>query len=642
MNRQDRSRPVGARRTRRPVAAVSRTAGFAFRHRTGNIIIFLVLAVAAIQLFTLQGPRAAGLRAEASGQLKVTETEKALRGTIVDRAGNKLAFTIEARALTFQPKKIREQLNKAWEKSKAILDDPGKSDADKAAAAKIRSVEPERRLQDIANGVSAKLGNKPDAKSLLKKIRSDDTFAYLARSVDPGIAAEITKEFPEVGAERQDIRQYPGGSLAANIVGSIDWEGYGLLGLEDSLDSALAGKDGSLTYDRGSDGAVIPGSYRDRHNAVNGSTVELTLDNDIQFYVQQQVQQARDLSEARSVSAVVLDSKTGEVLAMANDNTFDPSQNLGKQGNREMGNLSVSSPFEPGSVNKVITASAVIENDLSNPDEVLQVPGSINMGGVTVRDAWPHGTVPFTTTGVFGKSSNVGTLMLAQRVGPERFMDLVDKFGLGQRTGVGLPGESAGIVPPIEQWSGSTFSNLPIGQGLSMTLLQMSGMYQAIANDGVRIPPRIVKSITAPDGSRKEEPRPAPVQVVNAGTARTVRNMLRAVLQPDARQIQNGTGASGAVDGYQLSGKTGTAQQINPACGCYFDDVYWITFAGIATTDDPRYVIGIEMNAPKRGSDGSPHMTAAPLFHNIASWLMRRENVPLSPDPGPPLILQAT
>ncbi|NGX07683.1 cell division protein FtsI [Mycobacteroides franklinii] len=600
------------------------------------------MAVAAIQLFTLQGPRAAGLRAEASGQLKVTETEKALRGTIVDRAGNKLAFTIEARALTFQPKKIREQLNKAWEKSQEILNDPGKSDAAKAAAKKIRSVDPEQRLQDIAAGVSAKLGNKPDAKSLLKKIRSDESFVYLARSVDPAIATAITKEFQEVGAERQDIRQYPGGSLAANIVGSIDWEGYGLLGLEDSLDSSLAGKDGSLTYDRGSDGAVIPGSYRDRHNAVNGSTVELTLDNDIQFYVQQQVQQARDLSDARSVSAVVLDSKTGEVLAMANDNTFDPSQNLGKQGNREMGNPSVSSPFEPGSVNKVITASAVIENDLSNPDEVLQVPGSINMGGVTVRDAWPHGTVPFTTTGVFGKSSNVGTLMLAQRVGPERFMDLVDKFGLGQRTGVGLPGESAGIVPPIEQWSGSTFSNLPIGQGLSMTLLQMTGMYQAIANDGVRVPPRIVKSITASDGTRKEEPRPEPVQVVNAGTARTVRNMLRAVLQPDARQIQNGTGASGAVDGYQLSGKTGTAQQINPACGCYFDDVYWITFAGIATTDDPRYVVGIEMNAPKRGSDGSSHMTAAPLFHNIASWLMRRENVPLSPDPGPPLILQAT
>lgn len=621
---------------------MSRTAGFAFRHRTGNIIIFLTLAVVALQLFTLQGPRAAGLRAEASGQLKVTETEKALRGTIVDRVGNKLAFTIEARALTFQPKKIREQLKKSWEESLKILQDPGKSDAVKAAAAKTRAVDPERRLQDIAAGVSAKLGNKPDAKSLLKKIRSDDTFAYLARSVDPAIAAEIVKEFPEVGAERQDIRQYPGGSLAANIVGSIDWEGYGLLGLEDSLDSALAGKDGSQTYDRGSDGAVIPGSYRDRHNAVNGSTVELTLDNDIQFYVQQQVQQAKDLSEARTVSAVVLDSKTGEVLAMANDNTFDPSQNLGKQGNREMGNLSVSSPFEPGSVNKVITASAVIENDLSNPDEVLQVPGSINMGGVTVRDAWPHGTVPFTTTGVFGKSSNVGTLMLAQRVGPERFMDLVDKFGLGQRTGVGLPGESSGIVPPIEQWSGSTFSNLPIGQGLSMTLLQMTGMYQAIANDGVRMPPRIVKSITAPDGTRKEEPRPEPVQVVNAGTARTVRNMLRAVLQPDARQIQNGTGASGAVEGYQLSGKTGTAQQINPACGCYFDDVYWITFAGIATTDDPRYVIGIEMNAPKRGSDGSPHMTAAPLFHNIASWLMRRQNVPLSPDPGPPLILQAT
>jgi cell division protein FtsI (penicillin-binding protein 3) len=617
-------RSARARRTRKPVTDSGlRSASFVFRHRAGNAVIFIVLIVAAAQLFNLQVPLAAGLRAEAAGQLKVTDVDKAVRGSIVDRNNDKLAFTIEARALTFQPVKVRKQLADARAKS---------SDAP----------DPDARLRDIATEVATRLNNKPDAKTVLKKLKSNETFVYLARAVDPAVAEAISKKFPEVGSERQDLRQYPGGSLAANVVGGIDWDGHGLLGLEDSMDAKLAGTDGSVTYDRGSDGVVIPGSYRNRHTAVNGSTVQLTLDDDIQFYVQQQVQQAKDASGAGNLSAVVLDAKTGEVLAMSNDNTFDPSQDIGRQTGKQLGNPAVSSPFEPGSVNKIVTASSVIEFGLSNPDEVLQVPGSIDMGGVTVNDAWQHGVMPYTTTGIFGKSSNVGTLMLAQRIGPDRYADMLQKFGLGQRTDVGLPGESEGLVPPIDQWSGSTFSNLPIGQGLSMTLLQMTGMYQAIANDGVRIPPRIVKATIAPDGTRTEAPHPDGVRVVSPQTAQTVRNMLRAVLQRDPMGYQQGTGSTGAVEGYQLSGKTGTAQQINPACGCYFSDVYWITFAGMVTTDDPRYVIGIMADNPHRTADGQPGTTMAPLFHNIASWLLQRENVPLSPDPGPPLTLQAT
>lgn len=582
-----------------------------------------VLVIAAVQLFTLQVPRAAGLRAEAASQLKVTDVNPAMRGSIIDRNDDKLAFTIEAKALTFQPVRIRKQLAEAKAKSAEAPD-------------------PDQRLSDIAKAVASRLDNRPDFKTVLKKLRSNETFVYLARAVDPAVAGAIMDEFPEVGAERQDLRQYPGGSLAANIVGGIDWDGHGLLGLEDSLDAVLAGSDGSVTYDRGSDGVVIPGSYRNRHDAVNGSTVQLTLDDDIQYYVQQQVQQAKNASGAKNVSAVVLDAKTGEVLAMSNDNTFDPSQDIGRQESRQMGNLPVSSPFEPGSVNKIITAATAIELGLTNPEEVLQVPGSIDMGGVTVGDAWNHGVMPYTTTGVFGKSSNVGTLMLAQRIGPERFYDMVRKFGLGQRTGVGLPGESSGLVPPIDQWSGSSFSNLPIGQGLSMTLLQMTGMYQAIANDGVRIPPRIIKSTIASDGSRTDEPRPEGVRVVSPETARTVRNMFRAIVQRDPMGVQQGTGPQAAVEGYQIAGKTGTAQQINPACGCYYNDVYWITFAGMAPADDPRYVVGIMMDAPHRAADGSPGSSAAPLFHNIASWLLQRHNVPLSADPGPRLTLQAT
>ena len=619
----NQGRSARSRRTRQVTETGLRSASFVFRHRAGNAVIFLLLIVAAAQLFNLQVPRAAGLRAEAAGQLKVTDVDKAVRGSIVDRNSDKLAFTIEARALTFQPVKIRKQLAEAKAKTPEAPD-------------------PERRLREIAREVASRLNNKPDAKTVLKKLRSKENFVYLARAVDPAVADAIVTKFPEVGAERQDLRQYPGGSLAANVVGGIDWDGHGLLGLEDSLDSVLAGTDGSVTYDRGSDGVVIPGSYRNRHNAVNGSTVVLTLDDDIQFYVQQQVQQAKNLSGAHNVSAVVLDAKSGEVLAMANDNTFDPSQNIGRQEDRQLGNLAVSSPFEPGSVNKIVTAASVIEFGLSNPDEVLSVPGSINMGGITVGDAWKHDVMPYTTTGIFGKSSNVGTLMLAQRVGPERYADMLRRFGLGQRTGVGLPGESAGLVPPIDQWSGSTFSNLPIGQGLSMTLLQMTGMYQTIANDGVRVPPRIAKATIAPDGTRTDEPRPDGVRVVSPQTAQTVRGMLRAVVQRDPMGAQQGTGPAAAVEGYQIAGKTGTAQQINPACGCYYSDVYWITFAGMATVDDPRYVVGIMMDNPRRAADGTPGSSAAPLFHNITSWLLQRQNVPLSPDPGPPLTLQAT
>lgn len=610
------------RRTRPATELGLRSASFVFRHRTGNAVIFLVLALAAAQLFYLQVPRASGLRAEAAGQLKVTDVQQAMRGDIIDRTGDKLAFTIEARALTFQPIKVGKQLEEAKKKNPAAPD-------------------PQHRLQEIAKEIAGRLGNKPDAATLLKKLRSNETFVYLARAVEPALAEAITEKCPEVGSERQDLRQYPGGSLAANIIGGIDWDGHGLLGLEDSMDAVLAGTDGSITYDRGSDGVVIPGSYRNRHRAVNGSTIQLTLDDDIQFHVQQQVQQAKNVSGARNVSAVVLDAKSGEVLAMAGDNTFDPSQDIGRQEDRQLGNPAVSTPFEPGSVNKIITAASVIEYGLSNPDEVLQVPGSINIADVTVSDAWEHGVAPYTTTGIFGKSSNVGTLMLAQRVGPERWFQMLEKFGLGQRTGVALPGESAGVVPPVDQWSGSSFANLPIGQGLSMTLLQMAGMYQAIANDGLRIPPRIIKATIAPDGTRTEEPRPEGVRVVSEQTAATVRNMLRSVVQRDPTGVQQGTGWQAAVDGYQIAGKTGTAQQINSACGCYYDDVYWITFAGIAPADNPRYVIGLMLDNPHRAADGSPGTSGAPLFHDIAAWLLQRHNVPLSPDPGPPLLLQA-
>jgi cell division protein FtsI (penicillin-binding protein 3) len=241
-------------------------------------------------------------------------------------------------------------------------------------------------------------------------------------------------------------------------------------------------------------------------------------------------------------------------------------------------------------------------------------------------------------TGVFAKSSNVGTLLAAQEVGKERYAEMLQKFGLGRRTQSGVPAEEAGVVPPLNQWSGSTFGNLPIGQGLSMTLLQMTGMYQAIANDGVRIPPRLIRAEIGEEGARSEKQRPEGVRVVSKETAKTVRDMFRSVTQSDPRDAnQNGTGKQAAMPGYQIAGKTGTAQQIDPTCKCYSQSQYWITFAGILPADNPRYVVGIMLDAP-HGTQFSG--SAAPLFHDIATFLTQRFQVPMSAEQTPYVQLQ--
>jgi len=261
------------------------------------------------------------------------------------------------------------------------------------------------------------------------------------------------------------------------------------------------------------------------------------------------------------------------------------------------------------------------------------------MAGVTVRDAWDHGNVNYTTTGIFGKSSNVGTLMIAQLVGEDTYAQYLDKFGIGKPTGIELPTESAGLLPAREQWSGGTFANLPIGQGMSWTLLQMASVYQAIANGGERIEPRIIDSVTAPDGTVIDQPEPARTRVVSKHTAATVLDMFQAVTQSDPTGVNRGTAPDAAIPGYQVSGKTGTAQQVDPVTHAYSNSDYWITFAGIAPSNDPRFVIALMLDDPERGVHGGGGQTAAPLFKDIASWLIERDNVTPVP-PGEPHVLQ--
>lgn len=590
------------------------------------LIVVVVIAMVA-RLMWVQLIAAPDLATQAQLQRTAVITEPAHRGTITDRNGRVLAYTMQARSLSVHPNRLRE-----------FMEERHRLYPDTVA-------EPDQRIEEIVTRLPQMINGESDdirADDLRKKLTANTSYEVLVRNVDPDIAAEVAKEFPEITSERQDIRQYPNGAIAQNIIGKISMDNQGQFGLELSQDARLQGINGSRTVDVGGDGYAIPGSVRDQHPAVDGDAFQLTLDLDVQAFVQQQVQQAREKSLARSASAVILDTATGEVIAMATSDTINPNGDMEKQldQDRVFGDRNTSNTFEPGSVAKVMTASAAIEEGKTTPDEVLQVPGSINMAGVTVKDAWEHGTVSYTTTGVFGKSSNVGTLMLAQRVGEEKMYQYLRNFGVGQQTGIGLPNETAGYLPELNQWSGGTFANLPIGQGMSMSLLQMTSIYQTIAHDGVRIEPRIIKSITASDGSQVPTAPAAQTRVVSPETARTVVDMFRGVTQKDPTGVQQGTGASAAIKGYQISGKTGTAQQINPATGAYSNSNYWITFAGIAPADAPRYAIGIMLDNPQRGTNGGGGTSAAPLFHDIASWLLDHYNVPLSPDPGPMLMLE--
>ncbi|MGN7226946.1 peptidoglycan D,D-transpeptidase FtsI family protein [Dietzia maris] len=578
----------------------------------------LIMVIALVKLFWVQTLGGTELAARAESQRQVHEVLPATRGAIVDLNGDPIAFTREARDLSIQP--LVEQRNAE-------------------ARRELDSTKPtwDELVEEIADEFETVLGDAVDRDEIEAKLTSEGGFTYLVRNVDVTLANAITREYPMIGAERVDIREYPGGALAANVVGattkSDEGKLIGLQGIEAHFNDELDGEDGRQTFDRAQDNTVIPGTLRNVTEPRDGDTIRLTLDADLQWHVQKAIQTAKDTSGAETASAVVLDARTGEVRAMANDNTFNPAVGVGAELERgaDLGNPAITSPFEPGSVQKIITAAAAIEAGLTDPNEVHSVDGSIRMEGVTVSDAWQHGPTPYTTTGIFGKSSNVGTLMLAQRVGKEPFSEYLDKFGLGQRSGIELAGESEGLVPDLQNWQGGTFANLPIGQGLSMTTLQMAGIYQTIANDGVRVPPRIVAERVGPDGERTETERPEGERVISTETARTVRDMFRSVVQ------SGGTGPQAAVAGYQISGKTGTAQQIDPGCSCYSNSRYWITFSGILPADDPRYVIAIMLDAPSRGVLGA---SAAPLFHDIASWLVNRDNIPPSA-PAPELVLQA-
>lgn len=607
-----------------------------------NLIISLLVIITVVlvgRLAWVQIVWGPDLAAMAEAQRTRVYVEPARRGEVVDRDGQRLAYTMAARSLTVSPTRLRDELREQGEQEATTNGElSGMSEEEQEKFLDDKLTE---RLEEMASGIpdaieeSGASTDNVDEEQIMDKLRADTQYEVLVRNVDPDIAVEIANNYHGVAADHQDIRQYPNGAIAENIIGKVSMDGQGQFGFEASGDSILTGIDGRSTEDVSTDGQLIPGTVRDQVEAIDGSDVTLTLDLDLQTYVQQKLEQAVENSGAKDGEAVVLDAVTGEVLSMANTGTIDPNKDIEAQleDGKHFENPSISHPYEPGSVAKIVVAAAAIEEGLTTPEEVHQVPGTIDIAGVTVADAWQHGVEPYTTAGIFGKSSNVGTLQIAQRLGEEKFAEYLEKFGLGQTTGIELPNESSGLLPALEQWSGGTFANLPIGQGMSWTTLQMASVYQAMANGGELIQPRIIDNMTDAEGEDIPQEDPGTTQVVSEETADTVVDMMRSTFQSDPAYVQNGTAMGNDIEGYQLSGKTGTAQKVDPDTGAYSDSAHWITFAGIAPADDPRFVVAIMLDEPQTGTndDGSGGESAAPLFSDIASWLLDRENIPPSP-----------
>ncbi|HVX43806.1 MAG TPA: penicillin-binding protein 2 [Mycobacteriales bacterium] len=539
--------------------------------------IALILGGRLIQLQGLEGTRYAAM---ASAERSDTQQLAAQRGQITDRDGNVMADSVEAEAIVANPRQIDLPIETAMALAPHLHMDVGD-------------------LQD--------------------KLTRDSGFVYLARQLDPKVADKIVKlTLPGIYSSPEFKRLHPAGEIGANIVGFTDIDGKGQFGIEQSQNNQLTGTPGEFHGMIGSSGTQIPSAVDVDKPAVAGNDIQLTLSQDLQYASQKYLDQAVHSTGAQGGEVTILDVKTGKVLAMASSPTFD-ARDPGKTPNL-LNNPNVSNPFEPGSANKLITFAAAIENGLITPTTKFNVPGTIQVADRTIHDDWVHSPVDWTATGILAKSSNVGTLMIAQKLGVQKFLEYSKKFGQDAKTGIELPAESRGSLPQpgTAAWSGSTFGNIPIGQGMSVTSLQLASMYQTIANDGVRVPPRIIEKESGKDGTTTTA-TPKGIRVVSPKTARTVRDMMQMVTQ------DGGTAPKAAITGYTTGGKTGTGQKINPNCGCYEGGGYYSTFAGFAPADHPRYAISIMVDSPQTDYMGGD--VAAPLFHEIMSYALKQGGV---------------
>ncbi|HWH32793.1 MAG TPA: penicillin-binding protein 2 [Egibacteraceae bacterium] len=457
---------------------------------------------------------------------------------------------------------------------------------------------------------------------VMRALTKDTSFSFVARQLPREVGEQIEAlKLPGIQLLSEPRRVYPSDGLAAQTIGFAGVDNQGLAGLEAQYESVLAGKPGRMWLERAPRGLTIDHGSREVEPSVAGTDLVLTLDREIQHATERALADAVAEHGAVGGSAVVVDAESGEVLAMASAPTYDPARIDGSDEYARR-NRVVTDVFEPGSVNKVITAAAALEAGLVRPDEVFTVPDTFPVAGKRFKDSSPHETKPMTFAQIMEESSNVGTIQVALRLGEERMYRALRAFGYGERTGLGFPGESAGLLWPTEDWSGTSLPTISIGQGVSATLLQVAQVFGVIANGGEWVEPLLVRGEVGPDGMLRQGETPKRRRVVSRETATQIAAMLSAVVEGE-----RGTGTRAAVPGYRVAGKTGTAQKASTTRRGYEDGAYIASFAGFAPADNPRLVAAVMLDEPDTIYGG---VAAAPVFSEIMSFALGHRRIPPS------------
>jgi cell division protein FtsI (penicillin-binding protein 3) len=550
------------------------------------VVLALSLGTVAARLVMLRVRDGEQFRALARDQRVREITIPADRGTIYDRDQNDLAISLPAMAVYANPAMV-ENPDRVAERLAPVLDEPA------------------RLIRDT--------------------LHSQSSFVYLARRVDLDVAERIKDmRLPGIGFLDESKRYYPGGELASQVLGFVGVDDVGLAGIELQYEDLLSGRPGKLVIEQDPQGRTIPQGERRSVMPVPGRDVVLTIDRDLQFQAQRALEGAVRANGAKGGTVIVMQPQTGEILAMATAPTFDANAFDQARANVTR-NRSVTDVYEPGSVNKVITISAALEERIVDVRRTFSVPDSWRVADKVFHDSHPHPTMPMTVTDILAQSSNVGTIQIAQSLGAERLDGYLRAYGFGRSTGVGFPGEADGILMQVEKWWGTSMGTIPIGQGIAVTPLQMASVYATIANGGVRVPPRLVRGTLGPDGALDTVPRPEPRRVISERTARHVAGML-------AQAVEGGTGQEAQIPDYWVAGKTGTARKpLEDALG--YSDQYVASFIGFVPARDPQLVVAAIIDEPTTVYGG---IAAAPLFREVVRFALAHLRIPPSGRPRIP------
>ena len=566
------------------------------------LVVYLVLSLLmGWRLVGIQVLRADEYRGLADRQTQREVTLAPRRGKLYDRAGEPLAMSLAAATIYANPRQLE---------SSGI---PASSVA--------------RRLAPVLDQSEAEL---------TEKLSDDAAFVYLARQLPREVGTRVMDmKLPGVAILEEARRVYPADGLAAQVVGFAGIDGDGLAGMELGLESTLAGRPGAVRLEQAPRGLEISSRPREVLPPVAGDDVVLTLDREIQATTERVLKRAVEGYNAEAGSAVVLDVHTGQVLAMASMPGFDP-EDLESSTPEARKNRAVTDVYEPGSVNKVITASAALEEGLARADEKFKVPLGYRIADKVFSDSHAPSSNKLSFREIIEQSSNIGTIRIAERVGPDLLHRYLRKFGYGSVPDTGFPGESPGLLAPPDQWSATSLPTIAIGQGVSASLLQVASVFQTIAAGGERIAPTLVRGTVAEDGRLHPADPPLRKRVVSPKTATLVADMLRGVVEDEL-----GTCALCAVPGYQVGGKTGTAQKASETVRGYEAGAYVGSFVGFAPVNDPQLVVGVMIDEPRPVYYGG--LTAGPTFAEIMEFALNHRRVPPSnpraratAEPAPP------